>query len=562
MTKQKVCAYCRVSTKDKEQLTSFENQKAYFQREFGDNENFELICLYADCGRTGTSLNRPAFDRMIVDAGIDKTKIDGDLFSIVGKPKFTRIIVKNTSRFARNVSADMLIKTLTKNGVYIDFVDTNLSTERAADIMTLQVLQVLDENESRDKSRKVLFGLEESVKRGNILAHGNLYGYKYHPRPENRLEAIEEEAEVVRLLFDLYANKRMGCKRIRDYLSQRQIFNRKGNPFNENTLLGMIKNEVYTGHGVRQKYSGGVIFEKHTVKETGNPVVFETDKIDPIISVELYQKAQSVLDSKVIRHVLKGRNDGKTDFAQKIVCGCCGTFYSCTGNRVTDKARGKVRVYSCRHKLTKHYDDQGNRVFLCENPNITEDKLNSMLNGISYNLLIYFHIGAGIKELNRIVKILEGRIDNQSAEETKELTVDLLKIKKRKDKLLDLYLDSSFSKEHLDERMEPLNKEEQALQAKIKALSKSNDEIHQDIAEVNETLTYLREQYKMIDQHLKNGTLADTITREEMLEGLECFVVNPDGSLTVELKAYKEIEQLLDKHSHFFNEIERERKAG
>lgn len=47
MDRAKVCAYCRVSTKDKEQLTSFENQMSYFQREFGENERYELVKLYA-----------------------------------------------------------------------------------------------------------------------------------------------------------------------------------------------------------------------------------------------------------------------------------------------------------------------------------------------------------------------------------------------------------------------------------------------------------------------------------------------------------------------------------
>ena len=94
MAKIKVCAYCRVSTKDKEQLTSFENQIAYFQREFGENENYELVCLYADRGRSGTSLKRPEFDKMILDAGIDKTQMDGDLFRITGKPKFSRILAR------------------------------------------------------------------------------------------------------------------------------------------------------------------------------------------------------------------------------------------------------------------------------------------------------------------------------------------------------------------------------------------------------------------------------------------------------------------------------------
>ena len=143
MARTDICAYVRVSTKDKEQLSSFENQMSYFQREFGENENYNLVQLYADCGRSGTSLKRPAFDKMIADAGVDKSHMDGDLFRIVGKPKFSRILIKNTSRFARNVSADMLLKTLRKNGVYVDFMDTNLSTERDTDITMMQILQVL-----------------------------------------------------------------------------------------------------------------------------------------------------------------------------------------------------------------------------------------------------------------------------------------------------------------------------------------------------------------------------------------------------------------------------------
>ena len=96
-----VAAYCRVSTRDKEQLESLENQQTFFGREFGNHKQYELYRVYADIGKSGTRLSRPDFDKMIVDAGIDKSKLDGDLFLIVGKPKFTRILVKNTSRFAR-----------------------------------------------------------------------------------------------------------------------------------------------------------------------------------------------------------------------------------------------------------------------------------------------------------------------------------------------------------------------------------------------------------------------------------------------------------------------------
>ncbi|OCZ52039.1 recombinase family protein [Dehalobacter sp. TeCB1] len=65
MAREKICGYCRVSTKDKEQLSSFENQMSYFQREFGESDNYELVELYSDCGRSGTSLKRPGFDKML-----------------------------------------------------------------------------------------------------------------------------------------------------------------------------------------------------------------------------------------------------------------------------------------------------------------------------------------------------------------------------------------------------------------------------------------------------------------------------------------------------------------
>ena len=239
-----IASYCRVSTKDKEQLNSLENQISYFTREFGESDDYELVELYYDAGRSGTSLMRPNFDRMILDAGIDKSQIDGDCFKIIGAPKFNRILTKNTSRFARNVSVDMLLKSLAKNEVYVDYVDIGLSTERSGDMFTLQVLQAADENESRDKSRKVQFGIEEGIKRGNIHSHGKLYGYKYYPKPENRLEIIESEAEVIREMFDLYANQGLGFHRIRKHFMAQGIKSRSGKDFSDRGIRLMIQNET------------------------------------------------------------------------------------------------------------------------------------------------------------------------------------------------------------------------------------------------------------------------------------------------------------------------------
>lgn len=550
MARTDICAYVRVSTKDKEQLSSFENQMAFFQREFGENEDYNLVHLYADYGRSGTSLKRPDFDKMIADAGVDKSHIDGDLFRIISKPKFSRILIKNTSRFARNVSADMLLKTLRKNGVYVDFVDTGLSTERDADIMVVQMLQVLDENESRDKSRKVLFGIEEGIKRGNIHSHGNLYGYKYYPKPENRLEIIEEEAEVVRLIFDLYANKNMGVHRIRQHLIDNGIFARSGKPFSERGLRIMIQNEHYSGRAVRKKFTNGLIFEKHTTRETGEAVIFETDKVPAIVDIETFEKAQRVLESKVQHTTQKGLYRGKTDFAGKIVCGCCGAPYYASSSDVIKSAGGRVRSYACKTKRTMNRDENGNRVMLCNNRNVSETELNKWLSSSFYTRSLWFRLRDGIKELEDIKTALESRINQPRVEEVNALQERLAEIEKQKAKLLDLYMSDMFSKEQLDERVAPLKAEEEALAITIKKLSKTNDEIQADIAEVTETLNYLQGQREAMRLEMKDGQFTTTLSREEILADLECIIVQPDGKLQYKLKGIESIDKLVAKHRY------------
>lgn len=565
MNKEKICAYCRVSTKDKEQLSSFDNQMSYFQREFGGNETYELVRLYADCGRSGTSLKRPDFDKMIADAGIDKSKMDGDLFLITGKPKFTRILVKNTSRFARNVSSDMLLKTLTKNGVYVDFIDTHLSTERAADIMTLQVLQVLDENESRDKSRKVLFGIEEGIKRGNIHTHGNLYGYKYYPKPENRLEIIEKEAEVVRLIFSLYTDKGYGVHRIRQYLTENGMLARSGKPFSERGLRVMIQNETYSGRAVRKKFTNGLVFDKHTTRETGHAIIFETDKIPAIVDMEIFEKAQRVLESKVQHTTQKGIYTGKTQFAGKLICGCCGSPYYASSSDFIKSAGGRVRNYACKTKRTMQRDEDGNRVMLCNNPNVSEVTLNQFIQGSSYAFHIWKKAEFGILALNSLTAALMCQINKQDIKAVSDLREKLADIQGKKEKLLGLYLESTFTKEQLDTHLQPLTAEETELGLRIKSLSKTNDEIKADIQEIEDTISYLQTIKEKTDRELK--AMQFTASKEEILADIDHITVMPDGQLSVRYKAFEEIERLLEKHRHFipaekFEELKKARRVS
>ena len=148
----------------------------------------------------------------------------------------------------------------------MDFVSSGVSTENNDEKYHCKHLFGNRRGRKQRKSERVRFGIKEGIKRGNIHSHNGIYGYKYYPKPENRLEVREDEAEIVRLIFDLYANKNMGVQRIGEYLTEHGIFTRQGKPFSGRSLLIMLRNETYTGRGVRNKFTNGAIFLRSTHK--------------------------------------------------------------------------------------------------------------------------------------------------------------------------------------------------------------------------------------------------------------------------------------------------------
>ncbi len=552
--KRRVVAYARVSTNSKDQANSYDNQLSFFQREIPKNPGFEFHGIYADKGITGTSLTkRKDFNRMLTDAGLDIN----DSYKIIAKPKFDIIMTKNTSRFARNVSVDAIFKALAQNGVYVYFLDLNKSTENSADMTFIQIVLALDERESRDRSTKVKFGLEESAIQGNIVYNNNIYGYKYHPKPENRLEIIPEQAEVIRKIFELYIDG-LGTRRIAQYLHDNNILNKKGKRFTENALQIILKNETYTGKSVSKKYDRGEIFSNHPKRllDEDEQIIFRTDKVPAIIDDETFIKAQEEMNKRVNKQNLVGIKTCQTDFAGLIICGNCGGTYYADNNRKL-KDGTKARYYACRTKRIPHRDENGKRVMLCNNKNVSEKDLDKFLSSIGYSFRVWNRVKNGIQELKTIIKALNSMIDNQSIEQVNELEYQLKDITIKKEKLLDLYLADTFTKEQLDERAKPLDDRQAELKEAISNLSKSNEDIYKDIAEVKETLKYFETQSNKFQAEFNNGAVAKRYSRKEMLKDIDQIIAGTDGELTVIFKAYAEIDKLVNKHRHFIQRQER-----
>jgi len=161
----RVAAYCRVSTDDEEQLTSYEAQIAHYTDKIMTNPNWTMAGIYADEGITGTSaLKRPEFLKMIRKCRQKKIDV---------------ILVKSLSRFARN-TVDCLnyIRALKELGIAVIFEKENINTMESDSEMLITMMGAFAQAESESMSANVRLGKRYALSRGDVKVQCRyLYAY-------------------------------------------------------------------------------------------------------------------------------------------------------------------------------------------------------------------------------------------------------------------------------------------------------------------------------------------------------------------------------------------------
>lgn len=473
-----VVGYARVSTDKEEQALSFIAQQKFF-KQYCIEKNYNLINIYADEGISGTSTkNRPELLAMLKQAGVI---LENDIFKnirIQSKP-FDLILIKNTSRLGRNLNeVRQIVRNLKEHKIYIHFIDNNINTEDSGSDFMLSLLQLFDEQYSKDLGAKVRHGFQVQAATNNkIHSNSKIYGYKY---TNNELKIIPNEAEVIKLIYDLY-EQGFGFRRIANILDNKGLKTREGKRFGKTTLHNILTNEKYTGVNNRLKYEMNEVLMNGNrtphLRENAEQYFKDSNKIEVIISKEQFNRVQEILASKRGERV--GVYRGTTKYASKIKCGLCGSSY--TSN--VDKGR---RFYNCHSKKTlglKH----------CNNTNISESKLDKIftsewlrneLQSIKLMRKSYIH---------RAIKELEASKDSNKEEEVKALKVELSILEEKLNKLLDLYLDGVLNKGLYTSKKVILEEQVAQLENKIKELSRSNNEIDQLIQNKRNLITSLND---------------------------------------------------------------------
>lgn len=579
--KKRVVAYARVSTNKNDQKNSFENQQTFFLRELNRNPQYQLInrnieglCkngIYADRGVSGTKLSRPAFDRMLLDAGLQPI-VDADndkkttayKINPKVKPKFDMICVKDTSRFARNVSINAILQTLRENNVYVYFLDLNKTTESTEDITYIQLFFSIAERESRDRSVKVSFGYEEGIKQGKIYFGGKMIGYDYDSTT-NTLKA-NDEAELVKLVFDMYTEEGLGHQRICNKLAEMGYFNSVGNKYTRSTISRMLENEKYTGVTNTGRYHRPDLFSrKRITRDYDDPLRIEARntqqrllengivKIEPIISVEQFKKAQEIREGNCKKYNNNGTYHGITDYATKIKCGCCGGNYTAQSRKYNIETKSMIRYYACKHRFAY---DETNGIPKCENPSVREDKLDEILNSNEYYELKLENIASVLEMGDLCRETAEKYINRSNDDMIVSLQAELKKLSDGKERLLDLYIDGTFDKSVLEKKTNEIEVNIGKVQAKITDLSSGNDKLRKIIAELDQRLKEARKEYKTIEGYIKTQRYPK-IERRNLLRDIECITVHTDGSLEIQFKSITALsEEVANMSSNLTNFID------
>ena len=307
----RVSAYCRVSTDHEDQVNSYETQKAYFTDYITRNLDWELTKLYADKGISGTSTKkRREFQQMIIDAE---------------NHKFELIITKEVSRFARNtVDTLTYVRKLKALGIGVIFLNDSINTLDSDGELRLTIMASLAQEESRKTSQRVLWGMQRSMEKGVVLGN-HFYGYhKIH----GKLVINEEEATIVREIFDLYLNG-FGTYRIEKEMESRGILSPAGLPRWKNvSILRILANEKYCGD-LRQKKEITIDYLEHKRIANDGREDFITirDNHQPIIDRETFDKVQEEIAKRQKYIEDKSKFSNMYCFSSKIKCMLCGATY-------------------------------------------------------------------------------------------------------------------------------------------------------------------------------------------------------------------------------------------
>lgn len=491
-----IAAYCRVSTDKEDQLNSLEVQKEFFQ-EYAQKNNYTLARLYADEGISGTKIKkRKEFQRMLADA-------ERGLFDMV--------VVKDISRFARN-TVDLLesVRRLKALGIEVQFLTANMTSMGGSEFV-LTVMGALAQEESANMSKRVKFGKKMNAAKGRVPNF--VYGYDKIKGEYFTLDINQEEAAIVRQIFRWYNYEGYGAFKIASMLNEQGYHTKRNCLWTQNAICGILTNELYTGKIIngKQEVRDFLTGQREDRKEEDWMIVDKPEL--RIIEQSEFDLAQSILHSRYDRFKMnRTRHSNAHLFSTLIKCKDCGWSF----RRMVRRYKNTYVRWVCSGHNGKGADSCPNAV------TVDEDELIEVLQSYFEEI---------ISHKKQVIKYVVGEFErrykaqDENANAEKDLCSRIAKLKKSREKYMDMYTDELISREELNERIGKSRQE-------LERLEKELQIVRQHLTKGEQLERILQDTFRSIE----SITDVRSMTNAQLKRIIREIIVDHEGNVEIHLR--------------------------
>lgn len=532
-----VALYIRLSQQDedngqdKHESNSVTSQKTLLNDFVEENDDLIVYDTYVDDGFSGTDFDRPSFQRLLED---------------MKNEKINCIIVKDLSRLGRNhyEAGNYIEKVFPLFNIRFiainDFIDSFKNPESVNTIL-LPFKNLINDEYARDVSIKIRSSLNGKKKKGEFIGAFPSYGYVKDEKDKHKLIIDEVAADIVKKIFDWHVNLGLGKIAICHKLNDLGILNPTGHKkielgqnyencgvidntytWTPSTVRNILKNEVYIGNTVQGKRRAKS-YKIHKIENVPQEEWVRVENThEPIIDKETFEKAQELSrrDTKVSQ-----KTKELSIWAGFLKCADCKRAMNKKSS--TNKSGNKYEYYIC-----STYRKKSNK--LCTKHTIKEELLEkAVVKAINLHIDLLTNIEQMIKQINQssFQNLKNENIENM----IKAKQIELSKISNFKRTLYEDWKNGDITRDEYLEYKQKYENDIERLNQNMESLETENQKYKTQNTTNNEWIEKFKEK--------KNIT---ELTRDIMMELIDCIYVQENGNITIRFKFDDEFKRCQD----------------
>lgn len=449
------------------------------------------------------------------------------------KGKFDLIITREVSRFARNtVDALSYTRQMKAMGVDVLFINDGINTAADDGELRLSLMSSMAQDESRKISERVKAGQKISRERHILYGNGNILGYRrvngtYVPEPE--------QAETVRLIFQMYSSGEVGLQKIVAELYRLGRLDAGGHvSWDASKVSRVLHNATYKGCICYNKsHSDGYLTQKRIKNLDESSYIYVKGDFEPLVSEEMWERCQQILASRSARVIDENgkkhkymRNTTKSVWTAKLRCSCGAGFiqFKWRVNRDGAVIHGFQCYRRTRRPSISYLQEHGLDLSIsCQIKAISEWKLDLMAAKVFEHLT--FDKGKTVKEVYKILSRCMAEEKTVRSSRKAMLEKSIAKQRERLDKYIDLCADGIITKQELMERRKGLDNQIADLQSQYESVEQEDERSGAlDVKLISQKLDeWQRASKNDVDRELINSCVAQItpLTNEEFRWALD-----------------------------------------